>query len=149
MIIGEELWVRPPEIVIIHDIKAAKALYKEVIGSDDPLLTEAIKADATYKYIFLLVHGSFQKEPCDIHAVVDEYKQRFDAFMDKGNYKTQMDRLSRVVDLSALVHLSHHHPRQALGSMEEFGISVNRYRDICKTCSKNMGIRDKVTNFWA
>lgn len=147
---GEELWVRPPEIAIIHDIKAARALYKEVMDSDDPLLTEALKADAIYKYAFLFVHGSFcENEPGDILTVVNECKLSSDVFTDKGNYETQMDRLSRVVDLSTLVHLSRHHPRQALESMEEFGITINRYRDICKTCSKNMGIKEKFTYFWA
>lgn len=151
---GEELWVRPPEIAIIHDVEAAKALYKEVMGSTDPLLTEATKANAIYKYAFLYVLGSFKNkngEPVsdDLPTVVQECKKKFDDLTNKGTYAKQMDRLCKVenVNLKALADLSRHHPHRALEIMDDFGIHTHRFRDICKECSKNMGIRDKVTRF--
>ncbi|MBS0656021.1 MAG: hypothetical protein JSR46_09605 [Verrucomicrobia bacterium] len=58
-----------------------------------------------------------------------------------------MNRLSAVRNLTDLVGISRHHPRKALECMESFGIGTLKFRDICKTCSKNMGIKDKFAQF--
>lgn len=151
-IYGDNLSIQSPEFAIIHDIQAAKALYKEVMDSEDPQMTEALKADAIYKYTFLFVHGSFHKknEPISgdaVKVVVDEYWRRFNGLTEKGRYAEQMDRLSTIKDLSPLIGMSWHHPREALESMENFGITINRFRDICKTCSMNMGVKSKFASF--
>lgn len=148
---GTDKWCHHPELAIKYDIEAARALYKEVMDSEDPLLPASLKADAIYKYAFLFVHGSLicNEKPIadDLSEVVATCKGKFDDLEDKGKYQIQMNRLSRVADLTSLVHVSRHHPRRALECMEGFGVTIHRLRDICKACSKNMGIRDTVTQF--
>ncbi len=139
-----------PDEAIAQDVRSAQELYEDVKDSPKPHMTDDLKADAIYKYAYLcatdfIVHNSWTI--ISIRDEVRKVKQAFDLLTDKGHYANQMEKVSKVHDDHAFnFHYIHwHHPREALENMENFGITIQKYSDICPTCSQNLENEDKKT----
>lgn len=135
-LIAKVIKQKVPDDAINNDLKDAYTLYKEVVDSTDPHINEALKANTLYKFAYMSALGFSNYVLVQANAI-QESKQKFDLLTDQGLYADQMEKLSKVVHLCILQHMSWHHPREIFENIENFGVTINKFSDICPTCSLN------------